>query len=85
MRTVRLRAGLEAADGDNLIQGPNTHGEGAGSPAENSEGAVVEGLERRDGAVALDPDEACGEELGWQFAGQLGARIVPGQRKSRSI
>jgi hypothetical protein len=77
MRTVRLgvrcRTGLEVADGDDLVQGPNMYGEGAGSPAENSEGAVVEGLERRDGAVALDPDEAGGEELGWQFAGQLGA------------
>jgi hypothetical protein len=25
----------------------------------------------------MDPDEGGGEQLGWQLAGQLGARIVP--------
>jgi hypothetical protein len=33
----------------------------------------------------MDPDEGDGEKLGWQLAGQLGARIVPKQGKSRNI
>ncbi len=88
-RTVRLcvccRASLEAADGDDLISGPDSDGEGVRSPAENSKGVVVEGLEQRDGAAAPYPDEAGGEQLGWQFVGQLGTRVVPGQRESGSI
>jgi hypothetical protein len=32
-----------------------------------------------------DPDEGDGEELSWQLAGQLGARIVPRQRDSKNI
>jgi hypothetical protein len=33
----------------------------------------------------MDPDERGGEQLGWQLAGQLGARIVPRQRRSRKM
>ncbi len=36
-------------------------------------------------ATTMDPDEGGGEELGWQLAGQLDARIVPRQRRSRGI
>jgi hypothetical protein len=82
---VRSRAGLEAADGDDLVQGPDSDGKGAGSTAQNSVGAVVEQLERWDDAVMTDPDEGGGEELSWQLAGQLVTRIVPRQRKSRNI
>ncbi len=53
--------------------------------AQNSVGAVVKRLERWDDAATLDPDEGDGEKLGWQLAGQLGARIVPKQGKSRNI
>jgi hypothetical protein len=31
----------------------------------------------------MDPDEGGGEQLGWQLAGQVSARIVPRQRRSR--
>ncbi len=47
--------------------------------------AIVERLERWDDAAMMDPDEGGGEELGWQLAGQLDARIVPRQRRSRGI
>jgi hypothetical protein len=33
----------------------------------------------------MDPDEGGGEQLDWQLAGQLGARIVPRQRRSRNM
>jgi hypothetical protein len=57
-------------------------GEGAGSPVQNREGAVIEGQEQQDGAAAPDPDEAGGEELGWQSAGQLGAGLCLGREKA---
>jgi hypothetical protein len=47
-------------------------------------GAVVQRLERCDGAAAADPDEAGGEELGRQLAGKAGAAVMPGQGKSRN-
>ncbi len=88
-RAARLgvcsRAVLEAADGDDLVAGPDSDGEGAGSVAQNSIGAVVERLERWDDAAMTDPDEGGGEELSWQLAGQLDTRIVPRQGRSRII
>jgi hypothetical protein len=33
----------------------------------------------------MDPDEGDKEQLGWQLAGQVGARIVPRQRRSRNM
>ncbi len=53
--------------------------------AQNGVAAVVEQVERWDHAAAMDPDEGGGEELGLQLAGQLDARIVPRQRRSRGI
>jgi hypothetical protein len=41
---VRSRASLEAAEGDDLVPGPDSDGEGAGSAAQDSVGAVVEQL-----------------------------------------
>jgi hypothetical protein len=72
------------ADGDDLIPGPDSDGKGAGSTAQNGVGAVIEWLERWEDAATTDPDEGGREELGWQLAGQLGARIVPRQRNSRT-
>ncbi len=76
------RAGLEAADGDDLVQGPNSNSEGAGSAAENGTGAVIYRLEGWDDATTTDSDKGGREELGWQLTGQLGARIVPRQLHS---
>ncbi len=52
---------------------------------QNCVGAIVERLERWDDAAMTDPDKGGGEELGWQLTGQLDARIVPRQRRSRGI
>jgi hypothetical protein len=76
------RASLEAADVDNLIPGTDSDGEGAGYAAQGGVGAVVEQLKGWDDAAPKVPDEGGGEELAWQLAQQLGARIVPGQRNS---
>ncbi len=43
-RGVRNRTGLQAADGDDLVSGPNLHGEGAGAAADGGELAVVQRL-----------------------------------------
>jgi hypothetical protein len=72
--SVCCRAGLEAADGDDLIPWPDSNGEGAGATAQNSKGAIVERLERWDHATTVDPDKGGGEELCLQLAGKLGAR-----------
>jgi hypothetical protein len=82
---VSSRAGLEVADGNDLIPGPDSDGEGAGSAAQNGVGAVIEWLKRWNDDATIDPDKGGGEELGWQIAGQLSTRIVPRQRNSRNI
>ncbi len=74
-RGVRCRASLKADDGDNLVPGPNSDGDGVGSAAQNGVGAVVEQLKGWDDTTPMDPDEGGREELGWQLARQLGARI----------
>jgi hypothetical protein len=49
--------------------------------AQNRVGAVVERLKGWNQAAPTDPDEGGREQLGWQ----LGARIVPRQRRSRNM
>jgi hypothetical protein len=79
-RGVRGRAGLEAVDSDDLVPGPDSDGQGAGSAAQDGVGVVVEWLKGWDDAAPTDPDEGVGEEVAWQFVRQLGARTVPRQR-----
>jgi hypothetical protein len=67
---------LKAADSDHLVPRPDSD-DGAGAAAQNRIGAVVEQLKGWNQAASTDPDEGGGEQLGWQLAGQLGARIVP--------
>ncbi len=61
---VRGSAGLQAADGDDLLSGPDLECEGAGAAADNGIGAIVQRMQRRRGAAAADPDQGGGEELG---------------------
>jgi hypothetical protein len=82
---IRSRTSLEAADGDDLIPGPDSDGEGAGPAAQDSVGAVVERLKGWDDATPPDPDEGGREEFSWQLVRQLGARIVPSQRNGRNM
>ncbi len=82
---VRGRASLEAADGKHLVLRPDSDGEGAGAAAQNRVGAVVERLKGWNQAAPTDPDEGGGEQLGWPLAGQVGARIVPKQKRSRNM
>jgi hypothetical protein len=78
-------ASLEAADGDDLVPGPDSDGEGAGSAAQDGVEAVVERLKGWDDAALTDPDEGGGEEVTWQLVRQMGARIVPRQRNDRNM
>jgi hypothetical protein len=55
---VRFHAGLEAADGDDLVLRPDPDGEGTGGV-----GAVVGALERRDDATTAQPDEGGAQQL----------------------
>ncbi len=86
-RSILGSAGLQAADSDDLLPGPDLQREGAAAAADDSIGAVVQRPEQWHSAAAADPDQLGGEELSQQLAGQgqAGTRIVPGQRKSKSI
>ncbi len=42
---IRGRASLEAADGDDLLPGPDSDGEGAGTAAQDGLGAIAEPLQ----------------------------------------
>ncbi len=44
--------------------------------AQDRVGAVVERLKGWNQAALMDPDKGGGEQLGWQLAGQVGAKIV---------
>ncbi len=77
--------GLKVADGDHLVLHPDSNGEGAGAVAQDRVGAVVDRLKGWNHAARTDPDEGGREQLGWQLAGQVGARIVPRQRRSRNM
>jgi hypothetical protein len=50
---VRSCASLEAADGDDLVPGPDSDGEGAGSAVQDGVGAIVERLK---GSFPNNPD-----------------------------
>jgi hypothetical protein len=80
---VRGHANLGAAGGDNLVPGPDSDGEGAGSAAQDGVGAVVARLKGWNDAAPTDPDKGGGEEVAWQLVWQLGARIVPRQEHAR--
>ncbi len=84
-RGVRGRTSLKAADGNHLVPRPDSDGEGVGAAVQDRVGAVVEQLKGWNQAASTDPDEGGGEQFGWQLAGQLGARIVPRQGRSRNM
>jgi hypothetical protein len=69
-------------DCDNFLSGPDPQHEGAAAAAEDGVWAIVQQLERRHGAAAADPDEAGGEEVGWQQF--LVGKIVVCTRSSSS-
>jgi hypothetical protein len=83
-RGVHSHACLEAAHSNYLLL-PDLEVEGAGSPAKDGIGAVIEGVERGNHTAMPDPDKAGVEEISWKLAGLLATRIVPGQGKSRGI
>ncbi len=84
-RGIRGRASLKAADGDHLVPRSDSDGEGAGAPAQDCVGVIVERLKEWNQATPTDPDEGGREQLGWQLAGQVSARIVPRQRRGRNM
>ncbi len=72
------RAGLEAADGDDFVQGPNSNSEGAGSAAENGTGAVIERLERWDDATTTDSDGGAERSLAGSLLGSWALELCLG-------
>jgi hypothetical protein len=56
-----------------------------GAATQDRVGAVVEWLKGWNQAALMDPERGGREQLGWQLAGQVGARIVPRQRRSRNM
>jgi hypothetical protein len=62
------------------------NGEGAGSPAQDSIGAIVGVLEREDDAASAQPEKGGVEEVGLQLLRQQVTQIMLAKkRKSRSI
>ncbi len=54
---IRVHVGLELADGDDHVLGPDSNGEGAGAMAQNGIWAIVGLLQGWDDAAAVHPDE----------------------------
>ncbi len=71
-RGIHICASLQAADGDDRVPPSDSDGEGAGSPAQDSVGA----LERGDNATSAQPDEGGMEEVGWQLLRQKATQIT---------
>ncbi len=61
--------------------------DGAAGPrqAQDHVGAIIERLKGWNQVAPMDPNEGGQEQLGWQLAGQVNARIVPGQRRHRNM
>jgi hypothetical protein len=87
LRTVRrgicIRAGLQAADGDDLVPQLDSDGEGAGSPAKDGIGAVVRALERGDNVTLVQPYKGGTEEDGRQLLMQQVTRIMFAKREKK--
>jgi hypothetical protein len=54
---LRIPAGLEPADGYDLIPGPDSDCEGAGAAEEDGVGGIVRPLQGRNDAATLHPDK----------------------------
>ncbi len=70
---------------DYLVPRPESYGEEAGAMAQDRVGALIERLKGWNQATPTDTDKGDREQLGWQLAGQVGARIVPRQRRARNM
>ncbi len=83
---VRVRAGLQPADGYDLVPGPNLDGEGLGAAAQNGLAAVVGLLQGLNDTAAVHPDKGGAEQVPRELLWQLVARgLLARQRKNRSI
>ncbi len=54
---LHIPAGLEPADGYDLIPGPDSNCEGAGAAEEDGVGGIIEPLQGRKDAATLHPDK----------------------------
>ncbi len=68
---VHVRAGLKPAEGDDLVQGPDSDGEGACPATQDDIGAIVGALQGRDEATMACPQRGHG-------GGRQGARLAAG-------
>ncbi len=85
-RHTNLDAGLELADGDDLVPGLDSYGEGVGAAAQDGVGAMVGLLQGQDNAATVNPDEGGAEEVPRKLCWQLADRVVLArQSKNRGI
>ncbi len=61
--SIRVRAGLESADRDDLVPGSDLDSEGAWAVAQDNIGAVIGLLQGREDAAVMHPDEGSAEEV----------------------
>jgi hypothetical protein len=82
MLGIRSRAGLEVADGNNLVPGPDSDGEGLGSVAQNGVGAIVERLQRWNDAAMTDADKGGRSNLAGSSLGSWALELCLGKEKA---
>ncbi len=83
---VRVCAGLELADGDVLVPGPDLDDEGAGAATQESVGAIIGPLQGRNDASVVHQMRGGTEEVPKKLLWQLAVQVVLArQRKNRGI
>ncbi len=77
---VCVCAGLELADGDDLVPCPDSDGEGAGGAAQDGIWTVIGPLQGWDDAAAVHPDEGAAQEVRRELLWKQAAGVVFARR-----
>jgi hypothetical protein len=78
-----LCAGLELAEGDNLVPGPDSDDEGVGAAVQDGIGTIIGPLQGYDDAAAVNPDEGGTEEVPRKLLWQQAAQVVLDRQRNK--
>jgi hypothetical protein len=80
---VRVHVGLEPADRDDLVLGPNPDGDGAGPVVQDNVGAAVRVLQRWEDAAVAHPDEGGVQDVCRELSGSWHPKLcLQGREKA---